>query len=214
MKNMKKINEEGLFITIEGGDGSGKSTQIKLLEKFFKEKGFKVILTREPGGTVISEEIRKIILNKEYTNMSYMTEALLYAAARAQHVEEFIKPNIEAGNIVICDRYIDSSIVYQGYARGLGVEKVKAINKHAINGLIPDLTILLDLSSEEGITRKKSQKELDRLEMEKDDFHKKVREGYRTLAKKHCNRIILIDAMKTVTEIHEKIINKITYLIN
>jgi dTMP kinase len=185
-----------------------------LLEKFFEEKGFKVILTREPGGTVISEEIRQIILNKEYTNKTHMTDALLYAAARAQHDQEFIRPNIKAGNIVICDRYVDSSIVYQGYARGLGVEKIEAINDYAINGLTPNLTILLDLSSEEGITRKKSQKELDRLEMEKNDFHKKVSEGYRMLAKKYSNRIISIDAMKTVDEIHKEIINKIISLIN
>lgn len=204
---------KGIFITIEGGDGSGKSTQIALLKGYMEEKGHQVLLTREPGGTRISEAIREIILEKTYSEMDNMTEALLYAAARAQHVAEFIMPNLEAGRIVICDRYVDSSMVYQGFARGLG-EPVKVINEYATRHLKPDLTILLDLSHEEGIRRKKEQQELDRLEMEKAEFHKLVSDGYRILAKENPDRILSIDATLPVKEIHDRIRNKINDLID
>lgn len=145
---------KGLFITIEGGDGSGKSTQINLIEKYFVEKGYNVVLTREPGGTVIGEHIREIILNNDYMEMSDITEALLYAAARAQHVEQLIKPSINKEKIVICDRFVDSSIVYQGYARGIGIEEIENINNYATKGLKPDLTILLDLPAKMGLKEK------------------------------------------------------------
>lgn len=197
----------GIFITIEGGDGSGKSTQIDLLRQYVEDHGYDVVLTREPGGTRISEAIREIILDKELTEMTDMTEALLYAAARAQHTETKIVPNLEAGRIVICDRYVDSSIVYQGMARGLG-DSVRIINEFATNHLQPDLTILLDLSHEESMRRKKDQKELDRLEMEKANFHEMVSEGYRKLAKEYPDRILKVDASLPIEVIHKTIIDK------
>ncbi|MBC7960820.1 MAG: dTMP kinase, partial [Vallitaleaceae bacterium] len=202
------------FITIEGGDGSGKSTQIKSLKEFLENKGCDVVLTREPGGTLISEEIRKIILNKAYMEMSDMTEALLYAAARAQHVDEFIRPHVTAGKMVVCDRYVDSSIVYQGYARGLGMEAVATINQYATGGLKPDLTILLQLSAQEGIKRKSSQQALDRLELQKLEFHQRVSEGYEILARNEKERILIIDATKSVEEIKYIIEMKIETLMD
>lgn len=204
---------KGIFITIEGGDGSGKSTQIDLLMSYFDEHGFKVLLTREPGGTAISEKIREVILDSNNIEMDNMTEVLLYAAARAQHVAEFIKPNIEQGKVVICDRFVDSSVVYQGYARGVGIDAVEDINSYATLGLIPDLTILLDLPPDLGLFRKKNQQALDRLELESDAFHLKVNEGYRLLAKRHQNRILTIDATKSIEDIHQIILEAIKVLL-
>ena len=195
----------GIFITMEGPDGSGKSTQIELLRGYLEEKGYDVIITREPGGTVISEAIREIILNKDFTEMSSMTELMLYASARAQLVSEVIGPAIDSGKAVISDRFLDSSVVYQGIARGLGVDTVYEVNSYAIQGYMPDITFLLDLSAEEGVRRKKDQKELDRMEQESLDFHRKVVEGYRTLAEKSPDRIIRIDATLPIEEIYDTI---------
>ena len=205
---------EGLFITIEGGDGSGKSTQIDLLTTYFKEHGRDVLLTREPGGTKISEKIRGIILDKENAEMADMTEALLYAASRAQHTVEFILPNIKSGKVVICDRYVDSSVVYQGHARGLGIDDVETINHYATLGTTPDLTILLDLPPDIGLARKKNQKALDRLELQADAFHIKVNEGYRILAKRHEDRILCVDATKSIEDIHKVIVEAIELKMN
>jgi len=205
---------KGLFITIEGGDGSGKSTQINLLTKYFEREGFEVLLTREPGGTAISEKIRNLVLDKAHMEMHSMTEALLYAASRAQHVHEYIIPNVKAGKVVICDRYVDSSVVYQGHGRGLGIETVEAINSYATTGLTPDLTILLDLPPEIGLARKKNQKALDRLELASDDFHMKVAEGYRILADMHPGRILAVDATQTIDHIHGIIVKAIQEKIN
>lgn len=210
---MKEVIMKGIFITIEGGDGSGKSTQIDLLMSYFDEHGFKVLLTREPGGTPISEKIREVILDSNNVEMDNMTEVLLYAAARAQHVAEFIKPSIEQGKVVICDRFVDSSVVYQGYARGVGIDAVEDINSYATLGLIPDLTILLDLPPDLGLFRKKNQQALDRLELESDAFHLKVNEGYRLLAKRHQNRILTVDATKSIEDIHQIILEAIKTLL-
>lgn len=199
----------GIFISMEGPDGSGKSTQLELLKKYLSDKGYEIIITREPGGTRISEAVREIILNKEYTEMSYMTEALLYASARAQLVSEVIKPAIDEGKAVISDRFVDSSAVYQGMARGLGVENVYKMNEFAIQGVMPDLTIHLDLPAKVGISRKKDQKELDRMELEALDFHEKVAEGYRKLAELAPDRIYTIDATLPIDDIHGLIIEKI-----
>ncbi len=205
---------KGLFITIEGADGSGKSTQIERLRRYLEDKHYEVVLTREPGGTIISEAIRNVTLNKDYMEMSHTTEALLYAASRAQHVEQFIKPSLNEGKVVICDRFVDSSVIYQGYARGLGMENIEAINSYATGGLQPDLTILLDIDAEEGLKRKKDQKELDRLELQKFEFHKKVSEGYKKLAKKHPERIYAIDALLPVESIHEEVVKVIEKMLS
>ena len=186
---------------MEGPDGSGKSTQIELLKKYFEENGKEVLITREPGGNRISEAIREIILNKDFTEMAPTTEMLLYASARAQLISEVIAPAIDAGKMVISDRFVDSSLVYQGLARGLGVENVYEVNKHAIGDYMPDITFMFDLPAEVGLARKKDQKELDRMELEGLEFHKKVAEGYREMAARFPERIRTIDATLPVQEI-------------
>jgi len=191
----------GIFISMEGPDGSGKSTQIERIKEYLEQAGKDVIITREPGGNRISEAIREIILNKDYTEMSPVTEMMLYASARAQLIAEIVGPAIDAGKAVISDRFVDSSLVYQGMARGLGVDTVYEINKVAIGKYMPDITFLLDLSAEVGIARKKDQKELDRMEMESLEFHKKVAEGYRSLATRFPDRIKTIDATLPIDDI-------------
>ena len=186
---------------MEGPDGSGKSTQIALLKEYLETEGYDVIITREPGGTVISEAIRKVILNKDFTEMSPVTEMLLYASARAQLIAELVGPALEEGKAVISDRFVDSSLVYQGMARGLGVEMVYEVNKQAIGKYMPDVTFLLDLPAEVGISRKKDQKELDRMELESLEFHKKVAQGYRDMAARFPERIKSIDATLPIEEI-------------
>lgn len=199
----------GLFITMEGSDGSGKTTQIEELQGYLVNLGYEVMITREPGGTSISEKIRKIILDVNNETLSDMTEALLYAASRAQHVEEKIKPALETGKIVISDRFVDSSIAYQGYARGIGIDTVEEVNKYALQGVIPDITFFFDIEPEIAMKRKVSQKSLDRLELEHISFHNKVYEGYKILLKRYPNRIKSIDARKTKEEIQEQIIKEI-----
>ena len=200
---------QGLFISMEGPDGAGKSTQIELLKSYLADKGYKVVITREPGGTSISEAIREVILNKHYSEMCDNTELLLYAAARAQLVHEVIRPALEEGNAVICDRFVESSVVYQGIGRGLGIDTVYAVNEYALQGLRPQLTILLDLDAEEGLRRKKNQAELDRMEAAGLEFHKRVAEGYRTLAERDQDRIMRISATLPKEEIHAKIVEEI-----
>lgn len=202
----------GLFITMEGTDGAGKTTQIKLLEKYFTDKGYKVICTREPGGTPISEKIREIIIDKNNAEMTDMTEALLYAAARAQHVDEVILPALKEGDIIISDRFVDSSIVYQGFARSIGERLIKNINKYAVGDLEPDITFFLKLKPEDGLSRKRQQAELDRLEAEKFSFHQRVYDGYVRLSKRCKDRIQVIDALKSVDEIHNEIIKGVEKL--
>lgn len=192
----------GIFITMEGPDGAGKSTQIDLLRGYLLEKGYDIIVCREPGGTVISEAIREVILNREHKDMKNMTELLLYAAARAQLVGEVIQPALEEGKVVICDRFIESSAVYQGIARGMGIDLVYEVNQFAVGKTMPDITILLDVDAETGIGRKKQQAELDRMESEKLDFHKRVVEGYRLLAERDKNRMVKIDGRDSIEEIH------------
>ena len=187
-----------LFITFEGGEGSGKSSAIAGVKKYLEEKGYDVILTREPGGTKISEQIRNVILDKENTEMDSRTEALLYAASRRQHLVEKIWPSIKQGKIVICDRYLDSSLAYQGHARGLGVEDILKVNEYATEGTFPNITFLLDITPEQGLNRieANSSREVNRLDLEKMSFHHKVRDGYLALAKRFEDRYVIIDASK------------------
>lgn len=184
------------MINLEGGEGSGKSTVLKILADALKEKGFSVVCTREPGGIDIAEQIRNVILDRKNIAMDARTEALLYAAARRQHLVEKIIPALEAGNIVLCDRYIDSSLAYQGYARGLGMEEIFAINKFAIDEYMPDLTLYFDVNPKVGLARieKDADREINRLDVESMKFHYKVREGYLLLLSQNPERIRLINA--------------------
>lgn len=183
--------KRGLFLTFEGPDGSGKSTQIRLLCDDLRRRGFDVFLTREPGGTRIGETIRDLILDPANGEMAPMAEALLYAASRAQHVEEAIRPALERGRTVICDRFMDSSIVYQGYGRALG-EPVRIVNEIAVAGLVPDLTFLLLVEPETSRERLRSGP-LDRLEQESNAYYTAVYEGYLALAARYPERIRTID---------------------
>lgn len=194
---------------MEGPDGSGKTTQIELLKEYLEKKGYDSIVTREPGGTVISEAIREIILNTAYTEMSHTAELLLYAAARAQLVNQVIAPALLEGKAVICDRFVDSSAVYQGIGRGLGVDTVYGVNNYAMGDVRPKLTIFMDLDAETGIQRKEKQTELDRMEQEDLSFHKRVVEGYRRLAELYPERIFPVDATLPVEEIHRIIVSEV-----
>ncbi|HCJ09492.1 MAG: dTMP kinase [Lachnospiraceae bacterium] len=202
---------EGIFITMEGPDGSGKTTQIDLLKKYLEKKGYDIVIAREPGGTVIGEAIRKIILNPEYEEMGHMTELLLYASARAQLVNQVIKPALAEGKAVICDRFVESSAVYQGIGRGLGVDTVYEVNNYALGDVQPKLTIFMDLDAEEGIKRKKQQAELDRMEKEDLSFHKRVVDGYRQLARLYPERIVPIDATLPIDTIHSMIVEEVEH---
>lgn len=199
--------KKGLFISFEGPDGSGKSTQIEYLKQYFKTNGIDAVFTREPGGTAIGEKLRQIILDKENSEIGDMTEALLYAASRAQHVDELIRPSLEEGKIVVCDRFIDSSIAYQGYGRNLG-DGVRVMNELAVKGCMPDLTFFLDLDPEIGKSRIRSDVQ-DRLESEALIFHQRVYNGYKEMATYYSERFVTIDATETKEEMSDKIISKI-----
>ena len=197
---------EGKFITFEGGEGSGKTSVLKVVIARLEEEGYKVVSTREPGGNKIAEEIRNVILDKKNTNMDPRTEALLYAASRRQHLVEDIIPLLKKGTNVICDRYIDSSLAYQGYARRIGVKEVFDINMFAIDHKLPDLTLLFNLSPEEGLARinKNKDREVNRLDLEKLEFHHDVQKEYLALANEYKDRIIVIDASKSLEEVCEE----------
>jgi dTMP kinase len=192
----------GIFITFEGPDGAGKSTIIDMVAKQFEN----VLLTREPGGIDIAEQIRAVILNKENTGMDPRTEALLYAAARRQHLIEKVRPALDEGKIVLCDRFVDSSLAYQGYARGLGIEEVFAINQFAIENLMPELTIYFEIEPELGLERinKNKGREINRLDLENLEFHQKVSEGYQLLIERFPDRIRCINASGTVEEVFQE----------
>lgn len=203
---------KGLFIVMEGPDGSGKTTQINLLKEYLEEAGYECLITREPGGTVIGEEVRQLILNPEHKEMSPVTEMLLYAASRAQLVHEVIGPALEDGKIVISDRFVDSSIVYQGIARNLGISTVSAVNAPGIGIYRPDGIFFIDLSEAEGLRRKKEQKKLDRMEQEGIDFHHMVSEGYRKVLSGRPE-VMKIDGGKSIDIIQKKIRNHVDELL-
>ena len=196
-----------MFITFEGCEGVGKSRQIKELENYLKTNGISYYLTREPGGTPVSEQIRNVILDGKNTSMTDECEALLYASARVQLLKEVVKPKLDAGELVLCDRYIDSSLAYQGYARGLGIDFVEKINDYAIKNFMPDFTVFLDLPPELAFKRKGGVDKNDRLELSGMEFHNKVYGGYLALAEKYKDRIIVIDASGEKEQTHLKIIN-------
>ena len=198
---------KGIFITFEGPEGAGKTTVIAEIYKRLEREGKKAILTREPGGIRISEKIRNIILDNDHQEMDGRTEALLYAAARRQHLVEKILPAMEEGHIVLCDRFVDSSLAYQGYARGLGMDEVMSINAFAIDNTMPDVTVYFDITPEEGLRRisKNDEREQNRLDNETLQFHHKVYEGYKLLLEKFPKRIIRTDASKPLSEVTENV---------
>ncbi|MCL6574084.1 MAG: dTMP kinase [Bacillus sp. (in: Bacteria)] len=197
--------ENGTFITFEGPEGAGKTTIINRVASHLDN----VLITREPGGIDIAEQIRRVILDKENTAMDPRTEALLYAAARRQHLIEKVKPALVEGKIVLCDRFVDSSLAYQGYARGLGIDEVWMINQFAIEDLMPGLTIYFDILPELGLKRINQNKgrEINRLDLENLEFHQKVRAGYHLLTQRFPNRIVSIDASGTIDEVFKKTLN-------
>ncbi|TZE82142.1 dTMP kinase [Calorimonas adulescens] len=197
----------GLFISFEGVDGCGKSTQIMMLEKSLVDMGYRVVVTREPGGTPLGEKIRQILLDKSNKDIEPLTEAYLYAASRALLVRQVIRPGLSKGDFILVDRYVDSSLAYQGQARGIGIDVVEAINTPAVDGLFPDITFLLDAPVGELMGR--SSKVPDRIEEEGEDFQEKVREGYRILADRYKDRYIILDAMKDRFELHREIMEHV-----
>jgi len=196
-----------LFITFEGPEGAGKTTVIQKIAERLAQENIDVLATREPGGIEIAEKIRTIILNPAHTAMDERTEALLYAAARSQHYFEKVRPALDAGKMVICDRFIDSSLAYQGYARGIGVDEVLSINEFAIGKKLPDITILFDLDPEIGLARihAHSEREVNRLDVESLAFHQKVREGYLQLVDRYPERIQVVNADQNIERVVEDI---------
>ena len=192
-----------MFITLEGPEGSGKTTAVEAAVKALEAKGYQIVRTREPGGTPIAEQIRNVILDKENTNMDPRTEALLYAASRRQHLVEKVWPALKEGKIVICDRYLDSSLAYQGGARGLGVDNILNVNMFATENTFPDLTLLFDITPEEGLKRisANANREVNRLDLEKLEFHHQVRNTFLDLAKRYPERYVIIDASKSREEV-------------
>ena len=192
-----------MFITLEGPEGSGKTTAVEAAVKELQARGYQIVRTREPGGTPIAEQIRNVILDKENTKMDPRTEALLYAASRRQHLVEKVWPALKEGKIVICDRYLDSSLAYQGGARGLGIDNILNVNMFATENTFPDLTLLFDITPEEGLKRiaANASREVNRLDLEKLDFHQKVRNTFLELAKRYPKRYVIIDASKSREEV-------------
>ena len=199
----------GKFITFEGNDGSGKTTISTLVFEELQAQGIPVVFTREPGGIEIAEQIRTIILDPKNTGMDARTEALLYAASRRQHLVEKILPALEAGTHVICDRFIDSSLAYQGMGRSIGIKEVYEMNLFATQGCLPDLTLFLDVSVEEAMKRMEGRGNKDRLDQENDAFHQRVRLGYEMVKKRYPQRIHVIDAQQSITEVKDACLEEI-----
>ena len=200
-----------LFITFEGGEGCGKSTVLRLINERLQFEGYQTVVTREPGGTPIAEQIRNVILDKANTAMDSRTEALLYAASRRQHLVEKIWPALKEGKVILCDRYLDSSLAYQGGARGLGIDNVLNVNRFATEDTYPDLTLLFDLEPELGLQRiaANSEREVNRLDLEKLEFHAEVRQTFKEIAKRFPDRFVIIDASKTLEEVTNDVYNVI-----
>ncbi|HAE0521253.1 dTMP kinase [Exiguobacterium sp. BRG2] len=204
---------KGTFITVEGPDGAGKTTQLQLLNDVLKEKGYNVMMTREPGGTRVGNEIRSLILNPDFEEMKEMTEILLYAASRAQHVEELIRPALEAGTIILCDRFVDASLAYQGYGLGHPIDLVRHINDSATGGLAPDRTYLFDLTVTDSKKRMMDRGALDRIEQRDDAFRARVYNGFKQIAASDPERVQIVQANRSIEVIHQDLVEDvITYL--
>ena len=203
-KKRRNYMMQGLFITFEGPDGCGKTTQMKLLAEYFEKKGKEVVLTREPGGKGLGEKVREILLNYD-GEVSDRCESFLFLADRAQNIDIIVNPAVKEGKIVLCDRHIDSTVAYQGYGRGLNIDRINMLNNLATNGKKPDLTLVFDVDVETSM--KRVGKEKDRMESAGIDFHNRVRQGYLELAKQEPKRIKVLDATKSIEEIHKDVIN-------
>ncbi len=207
----------GLFIVFEGGDGAGKTTQVAMAQQWLESRGATVRTTREPGGTQISEELRSLVLEHGHGEIDARTEALIYSAARAAHVQQVIRPSLEAGAHIICDRFVDSSLAYQGMGRELGFAAVASINDFATGGLKPDVTIILDISAEHGRARRIAAsggvEDADRLEAEPDDFHERIRNAFLELAAQDPQRYLVLDATASVEQLHQSIVEHLAGLL-
>ncbi|MGP5391874.1 dTMP kinase [Glutamicibacter arilaitensis] len=207
----------GLFIVFEGGDGAGKTTQVAMAQQWLESRGATVRTTREPGGTQISEELRSLVLEHGHGEIDARTEALIYSAARAAHVQQVIRPSLEAGAHIICDRFVDSSLAYQGMGRELGFAAVASINDFATGGLKPDVTIILDISAEQGRARRIAAsggvEDADRLEAEPDDFHERIRNAFLELAAQDPQRYLVLDATASVEQLHQSIVEHLAGLL-
>lgn len=195
--------KKGLFITLEGADGCGKTTQLNLLKEYLTSKGYEIVVTREPGGKGLGEKLREILLNYD-GEVSDRCEAFLYLADRAQNIDTIIKPAINSGKIVLCDRHTDSSVAYQGYGREQNIDNINMLNELAVNGVHPDLTIVFDIDTETSMARVGAEK--DRLESAGIEFHKRVRNGYLEIAKKNPQRIKVVDASHTIEDVQRDVI--------
>jgi dTMP kinase len=200
----EKVTTEGYFVVFEGGEGAGKSTQMSAFVRWLEARGENVVTTREPGGTAIGDRIRKVLLDTESSSMDARAEALLYAADRAQHVAEVIKPALDQGKVVVSDRFVDSSLAYQGIGRGLGLEEIYRISQWGTGGVIPDLVFFLKLDPEKGLARVPGTP--DRLEQETGDFHKRVGDAYVALAKRFSSRFVIIDAGGSPEDVHGQVV--------
>lgn len=200
---------KGTFITVEGGDGAGKSTILQLMHDYLREKGMAPVVTREPGGIDIAEQIRSIVLDRRNTKMDPRTEALLYAASRRQHLVEKVIPALQLGQVVLCDRFVDSSLAYQGCARGIGLQEVFSINRFAIDDYMPDITFYFDIEPEVGLARINANKEreVNRLDLEDLRFHHKVREGYFKLIEQFPERFVVINAEQPIEQVFSDVRN-------
>ena len=203
------MSKKGLFITFEGIDGCGKSTQLNLLSEYLKSEGLEVVITREPGAKGLGEKLREILLNYE-GDVSSNCEAFLFLADRAQHIDTLVKPAIEAGKVVLCDRHTDSTIAYQGYGRGVDLEQIKMLNRIATSGLVPDLTFVFDLDVE--ISQMRVGKTKDRMESAGDDFHNRVRKGYLEITKQEPERVKVINSDDSIDNIFKKVKQEINRL--
>jgi dTMP kinase len=206
-------NFHGFFISFEGVEGSGKSVHVGLLASQLREEGYDIVVTREPGGTTIGEKIRMITHNPENVELTAVAEMYLMAASRGQLVREIIRPALKQGKIVICDRFIDSSIAYQGFGRGLGEQQIWDINKLAMDDVFPNLTVLLDVNAEEGFGRRKISEKIDRLDLQQRDFYERVTAGYKSLAEKNKERFVIVDSSKPVDEVTREIWDKVDVII-
>ena len=210
---MSSTTNRGHFISFEGLDGAGKTTQMQLLEVWLQAQGVAYVRTREPGGTALGNEIRRLLLNRPELNMTPLAEAFLFQADRAQHFTELVIPALQAGKLVITDRCYDASIAYQGYARGIGVELIEQLSLLATGGIKPDLTILLDLDPSQVHSRTDisgdlggQREERTRFDAEAEEFHQRVQEGFRMLARKYPERIKVVDASRSIQQIHREIV--------